>query len=436
MAAGGTFTTQNKVLPGAYINFVSKARALGNLGERGIVAVAYEGGWGKTGEVVRVSLEDFQKNCFSIFGYNYNSDEMQFLREIFIGANEALVYRISSGTKASAVIGTGDNALTVTAINPGTRGNDIKIVIENDIDTEGNFIVKTIVDTNTTSVDEQSISNFNELINNDFVLFNGQGKPTVSLGTNLSGGSELSAKGSDYSEFLDKIEAYDFTTICYAGEDNTTKALFTSFTKRLRDDEGYKISCVLYDYPQANHEGIISVKNTKNAVYWVAGKTAGAEVNESLTNTLYDGELEFNGNYKKSQLKNIVENGEFVFYNDKKGCRVLKDINSFTEFSSDKNSDFSNNQVIRVLDAIANDTARIFNDYYLGKQQNNSVGRDIFKTELVKYHETLQAIEAITNFDPTNITVEKGTEKGDVIVSEFVEPVGAMDKLYMTCVVE
>jgi len=132
-----------------------------------------------------VSLEDFQKNCFSIFGYNYNSDEMQFLREIFIGANEALVYRISSGTKASAVIGTGDNALTVTAINPGTRGNDIKIVIENDIDTEGNFIVKTIVDTNTTSVDEQSISNFNELINNDFVLFNGQGKPTVSLGTNL-----------------------------------------------------------------------------------------------------------------------------------------------------------------------------------------------------------------------------------------------------------
>jgi len=25
MAAGGTFTTQNKVLPGAYINFVSKA---------------------------------------------------------------------------------------------------------------------------------------------------------------------------------------------------------------------------------------------------------------------------------------------------------------------------------------------------------------------------------------------------------------------------
>lgn len=89
-----------------------------------------------------------------------------------------------------------------------------------------------------------------------------------------------------------------------------------------------------------------------------------------------------------------------------------------------------------MLDAIANDTARIFNDYYLGKQQNNSVGRDIFKTELVKYHETLQAIEAITNFDPTNITVEKGTEKGDVIVSEFVEPVGAMDKLYMTCVVE
>ena len=35
MPAGGTWTVQNKVRPGAYINFVSVPKALGTLGERG-----------------------------------------------------------------------------------------------------------------------------------------------------------------------------------------------------------------------------------------------------------------------------------------------------------------------------------------------------------------------------------------------------------------
>lgn len=40
---GGTFLVHNKVLPGAYINFVSRARALGTSGERGVVAVPFVG---------------------------------------------------------------------------------------------------------------------------------------------------------------------------------------------------------------------------------------------------------------------------------------------------------------------------------------------------------------------------------------------------------
>ena len=36
---GGTFTSQNKVLPGAYINFVSAARASASLSERGTAAM-------------------------------------------------------------------------------------------------------------------------------------------------------------------------------------------------------------------------------------------------------------------------------------------------------------------------------------------------------------------------------------------------------------
>lgn len=39
--------TQNKVLPGAYINFVSRPRAMGSLGERGVVCVGMELDWGR-----------------------------------------------------------------------------------------------------------------------------------------------------------------------------------------------------------------------------------------------------------------------------------------------------------------------------------------------------------------------------------------------------
>ena len=149
-----------------------------------------------------------------------------------------------------------------------------------------------------------------------------------------------------------------------------------------------------------------------------------------------DGELSVLAAYKKSELKEFIGKGEFVLYGDKGEYKVLKDINSFTSVTADKNGDFSNNQVIRVLDAVANDTARIFDRYYLGKIQNDDLGRDILKTELVNYHQKLQSLQAIENFETTDITVVKGDGKGDVAVSEYIEPVGAMERLYVTCVVE
>jgi len=444
-AGGGIFTTQNKVLPGAYINFVSKARALGSIGERGIVAMPFISSWGKEEKVISIMAEDFQKNCLSVLGYSYTDDKMLPLREVFKGANEVKLFRLGKGTKAKAVIGSGDDTLTVTAVCGGTRGNDIKIVIEADIDNEDSFVVKTLVGSEFVEVDSQSVASADELTPNDFVTFGGN-SIVATAGTNLSGGTDGEITGNDYSNFLDKIESEDFTTILYAGSDEVTKGLFAGFVKRLRDDEGYKVTCVLHDYAKADFEGVISVKNTCAAVgdvvgtaglvYWTAGKTAGAEVNKSLTNVKYDGELSILAAYKKSELKEFIQNGEFAFYGDRGEYKVLKDINSFTNVTADKNSDFSNNQVIRVLDAVANDTARIFDQYYLGKVQNNSLGRNIFKSELINYHNQLEAIQAIENFNSEDISVEKGIEKGDVVVNEYIEPIGAMDKLYMTCVVE
>lgn len=435
-AGGGVFTSENKILPGAYINFVSKARALGSIGERGILAMPWYGDFGKVGEIIEIDCESFQTDSLALLGHNYSDDEMLPLREAFKGASVVKLFRVAGGKKASGKSG----SLTVTAVCEGTRGNDIKVVVSSDVD--GGFIVETYIDGYVK--DTQNAELISELIDNDFVSFSGSGALSPSAGIVLTGGENGVSSGNDYSLFLDAIEAEDFTTIVYPGDDDVTKGLFAQFTKRLRQEEGYKVTCVLRNF-SADFEGVINVENEcvpfknfdRNAiVYWVGGMVAGAEVNKSLTNVIYDGELTVLVNYKKSQLKEAIEAGKFIFYGDRDSVRVLKDINSLVSFTPEKNRDFSNNQIIRVLDAVANDTAKIFNSYYLGKCQNNDLGRDIFKTELVNYHKNLMAIGAIENFIPENVTVVAGEEKGDVIVNEFIEPVGAMDKLYMTCIVE
>jgi hypothetical protein len=43
---GGTFLTQNKILPGAYINFISAARASATLSDRGIATMPLIMDWG------------------------------------------------------------------------------------------------------------------------------------------------------------------------------------------------------------------------------------------------------------------------------------------------------------------------------------------------------------------------------------------------------
>lgn len=50
---GGTFTSQNKKLPGTYINFVSAASASAALSDRGVATMPLELDWGTEGKSVR-----------------------------------------------------------------------------------------------------------------------------------------------------------------------------------------------------------------------------------------------------------------------------------------------------------------------------------------------------------------------------------------------
>jgi hypothetical protein len=117
---GGIFTTQNKVLPGSYINFVSAARASAQVSDRGYAAIALSLDWGAENAVTEVTSEDLQLRSTKLFGYDYTSDKLKELRELFLNARVVYLYRLNSGgTKAT-------NAYA-TALYGGIRGNDITI---------------------------------------------------------------------------------------------------------------------------------------------------------------------------------------------------------------------------------------------------------------------------------------------------------------------
>lgn len=94
---GGTFTSQNKVLPGSYINVVSAATTVSALGKRGIVAIALPLGKEK-GTVIDITAEQFAKDAETIIGMANTADGAAPLREIFLHAQRAFIFDIGDGT--------------------------------------------------------------------------------------------------------------------------------------------------------------------------------------------------------------------------------------------------------------------------------------------------------------------------------------------------
>lgn len=103
MLGGGVFVTQNKTLPGSYINFVSLASANATLGERGTVAIALPLNKA-VGTVIELTRSEFVTNCAEQTGAEYSSDAVAPLREIFVHANKVYVYDLGDNkTVADAI---------------------------------------------------------------------------------------------------------------------------------------------------------------------------------------------------------------------------------------------------------------------------------------------------------------------------------------------
>lgn len=431
---GGTFLVQNKELPGAYINFISKSAATATLSDRGIATMPLELDWGIDGKIFEVTSGDFQKNSLKIFGYDYTHEKLKGLRDLFLNAKTLYAYKLTSGGEKA-----GNDFCE--ALYSGIRGNDLKIVIQKNADDETLFDVKTVLDSD--AVDEQTVADASALTDNDFVKWKKDAALEMTAGTPLSGGTNGEITGAVHQAYLDLAETYSFNTMGVVVTDDTTKALYDSYVKRLRDEMGIKFQLVLYNYAKSDYYGTISVKNKPTdkgwseaaLVYWVTGISAGCEVNKSNQNRKYNGEFTVDAGYNQTELKKAINSGEFTLHMVGSEIRVLEDINTMVTTSDTQGDVFKDNQTIRVIDQIGNDIAVLFNTKYLGVVSNDAAGRISLWSDIVAHHRQLEQVRAIEDFSDSDVSVESGSTKKSVVVTDAVTVVNAMGKLYMTVTV-
>lgn len=422
---GGNWVTQNEVIPGSYINVKTQVKASVVLSERGTVALPIALNWGTQGAVYTITAEDFEKNSVKLLGYDYSATEMMPFREAFKNAKKALVYNLATGGEKAAMA-------NATAKYAGERGNDLKLVVQKNIDDESKFDVTLYM--GSSIVDKQTVAAASELAENAFVTWK-DAELAATAGTPFTGGTNGTVDTAAYQNALNALENKAYNILVCNSTDESVKSLFESYTIRLRETVGIKFQTVGYRM-KSNHYGVISVENEAgesgiDAIYWVAGAEAGTAGNKSVTNRLYNGELEIACPHTQSELAEGIKDGKFMFHIVEDEVRVLTDINTFTAFTEEQGEDFASNQFVRIMDQFTVDRARIFNTKYVGQIQNDNDGRISYWGDIVNHARELERQRYIENYDSSILTVNQGNNRKSVLVFDAIKPVCAMEILYM-----
>lgn len=442
MAAGGTWTVQNKVRPGIYFKFRSKNQQNLTVGDRGKVTICEPMSWGPVGKVMEIAAGE---DLTPYTGYDITDAHNRFASMIFSGSNRTaaptklLLYRPAAADSAKA---TGTiTPLTATAKYPGSRGNDIVVIATALTEPEGSFQVSTVVDG--VVKDQQTGKTVADLTGNDWVDFSGTGALAANVGTQLSGGKDGEVNSAAYSTYLKNIEPYNFDSMLYDGDDTTVKNAMETFIKRVNTELGRFSQLVEANATNPDSRFIVNVCSglvmndgttltPKETVWWVGGALSGATYGNDLTNAAVPNAVDISPKMTHNQYVDAINSGKFVFNADDGTVRVEYDINSLVTYTSEIGEVYRYNRTMRLCNTIANDLYKQFAKSYVGIVDNTKDGRRQYKSAIVKYLSDIQSSGGIQNFDgEADVVVEKGEAKDAVLVYLAIEAVGSSNKIYI-----
>lgn len=431
-------------------NLTATAKSTGIAGNKLAIEIATN-----TSDPTKFDLKVYQKNVLkeTQSAVSTVSDLTTSEYVTFTGSGDlaaASKTNLSGGTDAFS------GSLTVTAKCKGTRGNNITVIVTADPDNNADpdegalkatFYVQTLVsgklvDSQTLKTDAATVA-LSGLVDNNWVEFTTKTGSAFASSLTLSGGLDGTLSGTAYSDFMAAMELETWNVLGYGGSDEVTKSALSSFVKRLSNDEGKKVQAVLYDYPTADNECVISVYpqlitdntghtfNEEEMVCWVAGCTAGANVNESLTYAAHPDAVEITPALTQTQQIAAINAGQFVLFEEFGAIKNIQDNNTFTSFSPTKGKQFRKNRVIRTVFGICNDAYKTFSLYYIGNTNNDATGRGLLKAELLNLLLRYQGNGALQNVVEDDIFVTPGQDSDAVLIEMYIQPIDSVEKIYI-----
>jgi len=444
--AGGSWTAQNKVRPGVYINFSTRRGRYLTVGTRGVLAGARALSWGPVGEIMRIGAGD---NLTPYIGYGADTPQAQFLREAMKGTDVTggpttiLLYRLAASGAAAASAAVG--GVSATALYPGVRGNDISITVTEEADRTGTFTVATLV--SGVQADRQTVTDASDLASNGWVSFSGEGPLEPSAGVALTGGADGTADSSGYPAFLEALEPYGFDILVYDGEDATVRQACIAFIKRIAAQSGRYAQLVTTGAERADSRFVVNsvsgvtledgtVLTPQQTVWWLAGAQAGAQYHQSLSYAAYPGAVDVSPRRTGSQIEEAVLGGNIVLSEEFGKVRIETDVNTLTTFTPEIGRVFHKNRTMRVCNTLANDIYREFSLHYLGKINNDENGRGLLKSAVISYLLAMYGAGALRQRPGKDDVIIQMGDAGDSVVIELALYLAdSVETIYMTVTV-
>lgn len=465
--AAGSFLFENKLRPGCYIQIKGVPKASSNMSERGTVVILMNADSG--GLVTEISANDILTGASASKGFPLGmfTDTKSILNYVYPYVNKIIIGRLNAGGTKAQVYVLGDSETTASLLAQanfgGTAANKLSVVIVAEASGEGKyhgegFFVRTTLDGEL--VDEQNVKLPSELKANDYLSFT-VGETLAALSAvaakDLTGGTNGTESDNNLTSILTKLTTMSWNTLGFCGKD-ANRSVIETYIYNLREKKGKYRQGVVFNHTAADYEGIISPFQAfavddddvelleaggagvadaielrqRFVVGFVAAITAGADVNISNTYhsvpsnvtaviPIYD---------EDEDVEGYLAQGAFIFTHDSNSNIVVeKDVNTLHTYTQKRTPPFSKNRVIRALDEMSNTKVQIWEQTFIGKIDNNDMGRTLLYNQILKIIKSFINIGAFADSD-YSIVVEPGDDPDKVRTYEQVRPVDAMEQLY------
>jgi hypothetical protein len=413
-----------QILPGTQVS-VSAGERSAELSVTGTVAMPLALSWGDTLTVINQG--DSTK---AALGYEMVSEKLKCVNEVMNGAEKLYLYRLNnSGAKASGTLADG---ITATAKYPGTRGNDISVVVTA---SGSNWEITTML--GTAEMDAQTVAAATDFKENDFISIAGTGT-LEAITAELTGGTDGDIDTGAWDKFKAEMETHEFNVLAYTGTDEAVaNGLITWVNEQRGKDNMIQLvqSIAAADNPAVYHSTSPGTAESYSltaaeACATIAGLIAKQGITGSLTHYGSITGWTDAEHLTREQQQVRVGNGEILVVMLYGTPTVLYDINSLTTYTDAQPKDFHKGLIVRTLDKYAQDLKKLLDKKCIGKIRNSVNGRAQIKGMVVKMTtENYLNTGYIENFTADDVTISKGDESDTITADTSIQVVDTADKI-------